>query len=360
MSTTTAGDLPRVSLAPHEGGGRRTARVWARRLILYPAFFLLCFVVSAYWTFPYDRVRDILVAKASDGTSRLDIAELSPSWLTGIEASGITYTTYPTRPDERVSAIEIPEATARISLLTLLTGSLGGSFSVTLPDGEISGDVTRQGETGFDLEAELEGVDLRSIAPLRRAVGVPITGQVNGTVTLNAPEEGGLAQSTGNITLQVTGASIGDGRAKLRMPSRAGAAAEGDDAGITINRVSLGDFPIRLAIERGTATLERIQVRTPDIELELSGTVSLRQPMRQSRLSLNVRVKLQQAYLDRSPNIAGLLALGELDPRIASARTPDGFLSWTLSNATGSISFRPAGRARSRTRATRPAAGAEP
>ena len=117
MSTATAAELPRVSLAPNEGG-RRTARTWLRRLIVYPAFFLLCFVTSAYWTFPYDRVRDILVAKASDGTSRLDIAELSPSWLTGIEASGITYTTYPTRPDERVSAIEIPEATARISLLT--------------------------------------------------------------------------------------------------------------------------------------------------------------------------------------------------------------------------------------------------
>lgn len=351
MTTTTATpESPRVSLAPNEGAGRRTARTFLRRLLLYPAFFLFCFVVSAYWTFPYDRLRDVLVAAVSDGSSRLDIADLSPSWLTGIEASGITYTTYPTRPDERVSMIEIPEATARISLLSLITGSLGGSFSVTLPSGEISGDVTRLGETGFDLDAELEDVDLRTIAPLRRAIGLPLTGRVNGTVTLNAPEEGGLAQSTGTVELRVTDASVGDGRAKLRIPSQGRAAASGDDSGITVNRLRLGDFPIRLAIARGTATLDRLQVRSPDIELELTGTVTLRRPARQSRMTLNVRVKLQQAYLDRSANIAGLLALGELDPRVSAARTADGFLAWTLTNTSGSLSFRPAGRARPRGR----------
>ncbi|HMI91284.1 MAG TPA: hypothetical protein VK509_07970, partial [Polyangiales bacterium] len=51
----------------------------------YTLFFGMCFVISAYYTFPYERVRDLLVRRvaaqpvaAGEGPAKLTIAELGP------------------------------------------------------------------------------------------------------------------------------------------------------------------------------------------------------------------------------------------------------------------------------------------
>ena len=68
--------------------GTRTA---LRRYLGYPLFFIFAFLTSAYLTFPYERVRDVIeqqVTRAIPG-SELEIVSLEPSWISGVEAHGV-------------------------------------------------------------------------------------------------------------------------------------------------------------------------------------------------------------------------------------------------------------------------------
>ena len=65
----------------------------------YPLFFVFCLLLFAYWTFPYDRVRDFIIQEVENprgpGDRRrpsgyqLEIVDLSPSWVTGVELTGV-------------------------------------------------------------------------------------------------------------------------------------------------------------------------------------------------------------------------------------------------------------------------------
>ena len=67
---------------------RRQLRDYALRGWAYACFFVAAFVLSAYLTFPYDHLRDFIVAKVEQSgkgnadSVRLEIVSLRPSFLT--------------------------------------------------------------------------------------------------------------------------------------------------------------------------------------------------------------------------------------------------------------------------------------
>src|SRR5882672_5168340 len=71
---------------------KRNLLAWAG----YAGFFVFCFSTFAYLTFPYERVRDLLVSKVqasnAPGTpeTKLSIGDLGPSWLTGVALTSVT------------------------------------------------------------------------------------------------------------------------------------------------------------------------------------------------------------------------------------------------------------------------------
>jgi hypothetical protein len=62
----------------------------------YVAFFGVCFTLAAYLTFPYERVKDVVIrrvqarATPSENPPKLSIEELGPHWLNGISLSHST------------------------------------------------------------------------------------------------------------------------------------------------------------------------------------------------------------------------------------------------------------------------------
>src|SRR5258706_3149879 len=98
----------------------------------YTAFFFACFTLFAYFTFPYERVRDLLVTKASSvgapGT-KLSIGALGPHWLTGIALTSVKLERGKGATGEPASPITLDKVTVRASPLALLFGNLGLHFS---------------------------------------------------------------------------------------------------------------------------------------------------------------------------------------------------------------------------------------
>ena len=104
----------------------------ALRFMGYSTFFWTFFWLFAYLTFPYERVRDRIVQevefpKDARGNRRpsgyqLEIVDLQPSWFTGIEARGVRIIK-PAEGEDPTVDVLLEEVNARISLLSLLTGT---------------------------------------------------------------------------------------------------------------------------------------------------------------------------------------------------------------------------------------------
>lgn len=302
--------------------------------VAYPAFFVVSFVMGAYWTFPYDRVRDFIVQEAErDGRTQLEIESLSPSWLTGIEADGVRFAKVPEGGGEP-APLELSHVAARVSVLSLLMGEQDVSFDAELQGGSIEGNYAAS-EEATSIQATLTNVDLRRIGPLRDAVGLPIAGRANGSVDLTIAKE--AANSTGTADLTVRGVSIGDGETPLVI--------EGLGAGLTLERMNLGTLQLRMQTERGVGDIRRLHADGEHAELWGSGNLRLIQPLRMSSMDLLIRIKFKDAYRESSDRMRVLFSLLDMNPQVRPARTSDGALQWRIQGSFASrIRMAPSGR----------------
>ncbi|MCA9534905.1 MAG: type II secretion system protein GspN [Myxococcales bacterium] len=299
----------------------------------YSTFFWTFFWLFAYLSFPYERVRDRIVQevefpKDARGNRRpsgyqLEIMELSPSWFTGVEARGVRIIK-PGEGEEPTVDVLIEEVNARISLLSLLTGTIAVSFDARLAGGAVEGEVEYGDSSALQLNI-VEPLRLRGISIIRAFLGLPLGGTLSGDIDVDFPEE--IAQASGHVNLRADNLTIGDGIAKLRLP--------GMPNGITLERINAGRMTIRLAIAGGVATVQRLRSRGEDAELDGEGTINLMQPLRQSRLDLLVRLKILDAYREQSDRARAMISLLDSVPTLARARTSDGALQYRLGGSMG-------------------------
>lgn len=305
--------------------------------VAYPAFFLVWLVLGAYWTFPYDRLRDYIVQQAeAQGGVQLDIASLRPSWLTGVSLEGVRVTPIPDEPGAQVAPLSIRELDARISLLSLLGGTVEVSYDAAIEGGGTIEGVYSDSEEATHLEATLQNVDLRRLGPLHDMIGLPVAGRARGTVDMTIASE--AAGTAGTVDLTIANVAIGDGETPLVI--------EGMGAGVTLERLELGTVRLKLKTERGQATIEQLGADGEHAQLWGSGTMRLVRPLRMSSLDLLLRIKFKDAYRESSPRMGALFTLLEMNPQVRPARTSDGALQWRIQGAFASrIRMVPSGRA---------------
>ena len=186
------------------------------RYAAYPAFYLFCLALFGYLSFPYDQLKDRLIAefdkaqqsslhRRSSGAMKLEIDDLDSHWFTGIELTGVKLTLPPKRVHKsrgmmamggggeddkpaKPSVIHIDRATARAQILPLLVGNVMLSFHVEAFGGEIDGSAPINSDG--DVNVEIEGLQLSEIDPLKDMVeGLPILGVIGGNVELTPKKE---------------------------------------------------------------------------------------------------------------------------------------------------------------------------
>ncbi|MBO6937017.1 MAG: type II secretion system protein GspN [Deltaproteobacteria bacterium] len=311
----------------------------------YPLFFIFCFVLFAYWTFPYERAKRFIIEQV-EYTQRggqkvpsgyqLEIVDLGPSGLTGLSASGVRLVKLPETADERPVDVTIEEANVSLGVLSLLVGTLSVDFDVAVAGGDIEGSFSQDGST-TEIEATIEDVKLRRVGVLRGMLGLPVAGELGGEVDLVIAEE--AADTTGSIELSIDGLAIGDGNTKLQIEG-----IPGD--GLTVERLDAGNVEFYAAVEEGSANIERLEGRGPDIDLDGAGTLRLLQPLPMSRLDLMLRADIKDSYRERNGRTQGMFMLIDNNRRAGAAKTPDGAFQFRISGTFGGrISGSPAGRA---------------
>jgi type II secretion system protein N len=286
----------------------------------YPAFFLLCFVFFLYKTFPYDRLADRLVQEAQARGYELEIIELTHSGLTGLTFESLRLA-LPPEGDAPPLDVIVDELTVSTSLFSLISDTKSYSFDAELAGGEADGDLT-VGEDLMEVDAELEDIDLQSIPALRKFTKVPLEGTLAGEVELSMPSE--VAESNGNVDLTIEALHVGDGNSAVDIPGW---------GGLTLDRADVGNLELSAKIEEGVANIERAKSHGKDLKLDALGRVRLLRPLKRSELNVIVRVKIEDAYKERSPKVATMLELGSSG--LKPATTADGAIQYSIAGALG-------------------------
>jgi type II secretion system protein N len=284
-------------------------------------FFVLCFVFFAYKTFPYERLADRLIQEAGARGYELEIIDLTHSGLTGLTFENL-HLVLPAEDDGSPPVdVIFDELTVGTSLFSLMSDTKSYSFEAELAGGDAEGDIVI-GEDHLEIDAEIEDINLKALPILRKFTKVPLAGTLNGEIVLTMPSE--IAESIGNVEITIEGLNVGDGKSKLEIPGW---------GGLTLDRAGAGNLELLVTVEAGTARIERATAHGEDVELDVLGRVRLQRPLKRSELNVMLRVKILDAYKERSAKVATMLELASAG--LKDALTADGAIQYTVSGSLG-------------------------
>ena len=163
----------------------------------------------------------------------------------------------------------LEEVHARISLLSLLTGTVAVTFDARLAGGSLEGEV-EMGDSGSLRLDIVEPIQLQRVSIIRNFLGLPMGGKLSGDIDVTFPEN--IQEAEGHVNLLTENLRIGDGDELLRVLH-----VPGQDAG---RLACLADAPdgvgvIRVGGEDGLVDTAGLAAKRYDAE---PGTAYLLRP----------------------------------------------------------------------------------
>jgi type II secretion system protein N len=307
--------------------------------VAYNTLFWLAFWMFCYWTFPYDRVATYLVdrvAQSGRGYS-LEIGELHPYWLSGVELTNVVVRKDASEPlaapsgdkkDKPVdNAFRIPEARARMGIFSLLFGGKALNFDLALDGGEIDGTFEEDGDQKY-IKANIENVDLQKLGLFDTLLSLPVSGTLQGDVELTLHRD--PKQTAGTVSLSFEKLTVGDGKAKVKV---------GGMGGLTLDPLEAGNLRLEMDVKEGVGTVKRLSTDGKDLLLKGSGEMRFAEPFMSTRLSLLVHVRFTDSYRKKSPRTQAMFSLldNASSPQVLAAKTADGGLQYRLAGTLGML-----------------------
>jgi len=308
---------------------------WREHVLLavfYAGFFFVVFSFAAYLTFPYDRLRYLLMSKASapaeagSGARTLQIGELSPYGLSGVELKDVELVQAALTPADAPKTVRLSELAVSISPFALLFGERRVDVEAKIGAGSLEAELV-QSSSGQHIEAELERVDVNELG-LGSYIGLPIKGNATGKIDFTLPIE--IPKSSGDVKLEIKGVHIGDGKAKIKLPGMPG-------AGLTLDEVQAGKLDLAIQIQNGLATITKLSTDGKDLKLSGKGTLRLVDPMRRSRADLSLELKFADSFKNKSDRTRAMFDLIGMRPEWQSATGPDGTMKVHVTGALNSM-----------------------
>jgi type II secretion system protein N len=270
------------------------------------------FVLGLYFTFPWDAAKDRILDMASKGSGMAITAqEIKPSWLTGVNAIGVTIT-----PAGSKDPLTFDKITARAKILGLLTGKRGAKVSLPIAKGNVDADFSVDEET-IELKADTESIELGLIPGLVEAVGLPLTGTIDIDTDM----------VIGQKDPKLTNGTLSLKAKQLRIEKG------GKIAGFPVPELSIGDADWQIPIEEGKASLKSLKVAGESVDLVIDGTINILSPPSKSTVNLTISFKPTEKLLASDP------LLGALLNNIQKAKGSDGFYTYAMAGSIKSPRF---------------------
>lgn len=315
----------------------------------YPTLYFCLFCLFAYWTFPYERLKERLESgynasqQASAEPSRLQIGGATWSWrFPGVVLSDVNLIPPPAKTIEGGEApparqtLHAEKISARIAPLSLLFGTTDVSYDVDGFGGRIKGDLTVS-EKERHLVAEFEDVDPGQLPGVSQALELPLTGVMTGSIDLRLPE-GKVSLAEGTVDIEITDLKIGDGKTKVRGL-------------LALPTLDAGTMTFKASATQGKVKIDEFLVKGPDIDASGEGKIRLREQFALSLVEqLTLTYKFSDKYRSKDDTTQSLLGkpgdaspgLMDMDPKVKRAKQPDDSYSWRVSGSFGHLMFNPA------------------
>lgn len=358
---------------------RRLARV--AKWVGYPLFYLGCLLLFIYATFPFDQLRDRIVAefdkqqakakrRPGEQPMKLQIDELDGYWVTGVELTGVRLLIppEPERPgakkpgfggfagggDEKKeeappkpAELLIDHATARVQLWSLLAGDVKIDFDAEAFGGTLEGTVPAVAGAGA-VDVKFEGVQLGQIEPLEDMLeGIPVFGLASGEVQLT-PREQKFSKADGRIDIQIAGLKLGK---KIKNDE-----GQVEDVvaiqGMSVPSIQAGTLVIQGDVVNGLLTFSEFTGRGRDFEVLGEGKLKLSDVWDRSTIDAFIKFKFTDAYRGSSDATIALLGKPGASGRplvempgspLGRAKAGEGFYRFQLKGPLGRLKPRPAG-----------------
>ena len=273
------------------------------RWVAYGLAYLFTFLIFAYLSFPYDRLRQYLVstynaAQTAPNPDRLEIDSLSWSWrFPGVVAHGVRLTVGSSEPKPAAEAttvdasaevkppppqvLEASQIYVSLSPIALLTGARAASFGAKALGGEISG-WAKDSSAARRMELQLDGVNPGAIPQLAAAIGLPLSGRLSGHIAVDLPENN-LLKAEGTVDLAAEDLVIGDGKAKIQGM-------------IALPELHVGALTLKAGITGGRLKLDECVAQGRDVDLSLTGGLRLRKRLEGSLAELELKFSFSEKY----------------------------------------------------------------
>lgn len=313
-----------------------TSRTFPRwlRLLGYAGFFVLSFVVSLYLTFPMAAIKPRVVdalqkavqasgpAPGRYGTpAEVKVEQVGVFRLSGIELTRLSIRQASSEP-EPAPTWELDRARARLQLLPLLLGRTRIGFDVDAYDGTLSGSALLVDNNLAALDAELSALAVGKIPVVLAALGVPLSGTLDGTVELQLGKD--PKEAKGQILLKGQGHVLGPG--EIKIPGLTG--------GLTLPAVDLGTLDVQVAVDDGKARVKPAGLKGKDIEVASDLTLTLRSPVSRSTAAGALEFKLAEAFLKANEKFQPIL---DFTPQLKRAKDKEGGYHFKLAGTLASL-----------------------
>jgi type II secretion system protein N len=286
---------------------KKTA-LW-KRLVGYLLFTLFALVTGFFISFPYDALRDRVRLEADRAGYFVRIGSLGPGFF-AVRAADL-------QVSKKADSDPPPEA-LRIDSVSVGPSLFPPGVAVTAK--LMGGSVTARasGLSTTRLVVDVKGLDL-SKGNLKGFSGIDFAGTVNGQLDVrvprvpaapNTPPEPDLAQASGSLTLSTQGLAVNGGTANITIPQYGP-----DPSPFDLPRIVLGDVTGKVTLDKGAATIDKLEGSSADLELKVTGTVKLAKRLEYSEQNIELRLKPDPEFQKRLGMLGAALSFMGADPQ---------------------------------------------
>lgn len=311
----------------------------------YAFFYGLVFFLGCYFTFPYNKLKDRLIAefaaqqKGRLTTQKLEIDELEPYWFTGIQARGVRLSIaaapkFTGEPDPP-TVIEYEELRVRYSIFARLLGKNQVTFFARAFGGQVEGTFW-DSSTERHLDFEMSDLAVGRVEPLRALLGLPMFGSMKGKVDLTFPDKR-ASKGQGSLSITFVDLAVGDGKAKLKET-------------LALPKIQVGELALEATVKDGLMVVSKLAAQGKDVDVAADGTLRLKDIPTESLTDIYLRFKVNDSYRSRNDVTRSIFgapgssapALIELaDPKVKNSKRSDGFYGWHAVGLVSSLRFEP-------------------
>ncbi len=315
------------------------------KIAAVPVIYVVGLILFVRWTFPYDTLRDRILAEfnGTQTDKHLEIEEMSGNGIFGIEVEDLRLVELLPPGDSDAeepptpNTLFVESAAVSVSALAYLFGGISADFEAVVGGGEIEGSFEQDAEEA-KISVEGTDVDISGLSMLSAGIGLPMGGSLSGKVDLFLPE-GQMKKAEGNFSLQIQNLTAGDGKAKIRNT-------------IALPKLDAGTLVFKAEASDGRLEISQFSANGKDFELDASGQLRLREPFDKSSVSVNASFRFKEAYTNKSDLTRGIFgspdskipALFDMDPMVRRAKQSDGSYAWQVAGLLSKPTFRPGSR----------------